>query len=189
MVAEADDQHRRPREAVDVAAEGVAEAAQEAERQGAAGVGALFGEAVVAADQAGEDRLRAPLAAAARDEVPEAGALGRDEVVDRGLGVVDDLAAGVALADPDREVGLLGAGRDLPDPAQLVAEAAGVEQRLAAEGHVGADQVADRLALARHPRVGAADDPVELGREPARSPASPSSGARCRRRRARSGSA
>ena len=39
----------------------------------------------------------------------------------------------------------------------------------------------------RHPGVGAADDPVELGREPARLARSPSAAARRRRRRARRG--
>jgi hypothetical protein len=163
---EADDDHRRAGEAAEVAAQGLAEAAQNAQRQRAAGVGALGFEAGVAADQTGEYGLRAALAAAARGEVIAAAAGGGDEVVDRRSRVVDDLRVGPALADADAEVGLLAAGGDRADASQLVAETAELDQHLAAQRHVGADQVAHGLALLRHAGVGAADHPVELGRKP-----------------------
>ena len=81
------------------------------------------------------------------------------------LGRVPDHRAGPGLADPDAELGLLAARRQRADPADAVVEAAEVGEDLAPERHVGADHVADR-ALAGVAFVGAADDPVELRREP-----------------------
>ncbi len=67
---------------------------------------------------------------------------------------------------PDAEVGLLAAERAAADPAEVGPEAAGGQRLGPPEGHVGADEVADRGRPDRQAPVGAADHPVELGREP-----------------------
>ena len=89
--------------------------------------------------------------------------------------------------------------RTLPPSAELArrhadGEAADRFEGLAADRHVGADRVADRRQPGRQAAVGAAEDPVELGRQPARFGADPvrargrrrprSSARRRRRRRA-----
>ena len=66
----------------------------------------------------------------------------------------------------DAELRLLAAHRQGADSADALAEAAELEERLPAEGHVRPDEVPDRLGVVRHAGVGAPDDPVELGREP-----------------------
>ena len=104
-----------------IAAEGVADAAQEAERQGAADVGALRVQPRLAADQAGQHRLRASLAAAARGEVARACPARRGTKWSTAASrVVEDLPLRPALADADAEVGLLAAGRGScrPGPAR-----------------------------------------------------------------------
>ena len=72
------------------------------------------------------------------------------------------------LTGADEELGLLAPRRQRRGAAERVAEAADLVDQRAAHGHVGADEVAHRAGRGAVPDVGAADDPVELGREPGR---------------------
>ena len=82
------------------------------------------------------------------------------------------------LRGPDRELGLVGPGRAAArgcvTPGTCVGAKA-VQRRKGgpAKRHVGADRIPDRAVTLGHPAVGAADDPVELRREPARAPRLP----------------
>ncbi len=72
----------------------------------------------------------------------------------------------------------------LPMRPELVAEAAGLDQGLAAEGHVGADQVADRFALRAASRSGCSRSPSRTRPGTSAAAPAPTRGARRRRRRA-----
>ena len=75
---------------------------------------------------------------------------------------------GIAVLLPEtyRELGLFAAQRRTSHPSEATAEPAGGHARLATQGHIGANWVADRHCVLRYPSVGAAHDPEELVGEP-----------------------
>ena len=82
--------------------------------------------------------------------------------------VVHEDALRIPAGQPNAKVRLLATKRPGPDSAEISGEASRFEKSIPAKGHVGPHQIADGGDLAWHAAVGAADDPVELRREPGR---------------------
>lgn len=87
---------------------------------------------------------------------------------DAGSGLEDDPRRRPPLTQANAEIGLLAAQRQRADPSHALGESAQLDHRRAADGHVGADDVANVLLADRKPDVRAPDDPVELQRPPPR---------------------
>ena len=82
--------------------------------------------------------------------------------------LVHEDALRIPAGQPNAKIRLLATERPGPDPAEIGGEASRFEEGIPAKGHVGPHQIADGGDLAGHAAVGAADDPVELRREPGR---------------------
>jgi hypothetical protein len=87
-------------------------------------------------------------------------------VVDPGRWLEQEHSLTVVAGDSDAKLGLLTAERDFADAAQAGPETPGLLQIGPAEGHVGADEVADGTAVGSGAPMGASHDPIELGRKP-----------------------
>src|SRR5207244_13243057 len=89
-----------------------------------------------------DGRLRQPLAEAAPPEVPPRRPARGHGVANARRGLVEEHAVREAARRPDAELGLLAAEGARPDAAHVEAEAARRVEDLAAERHVGPDEVA-----------------------------------------------
>ena len=166
--AQAQTDRAGPGQAAGHAAAGVGQAAHHAGRQGVHHVAALARERLIAAHVRLDDGLRQALGPAARDEVGQAQAGAIDLVLHSRARAVHDAPAARGSLQADGQLGLLAAAGKAADATEAVGKAADAHQRVAAEGHVGADRVAQRRAVTRQAAVAAAHRPVELLGQPAR---------------------
>ena len=151
-----------------IAPETVPQTAGDASGQGRANVQPLGGKRRAGACSPCDGGLRDPLRVAAAQEVAEPYAVGLDMVADLRERNMHELGSLDAPSNPDRELGLLAPERQDAKPAHLGVERAELVEDATAERHGRSDEVAHGRDRLRQAGVAAADDPVELGREPPR---------------------
>ena len=99
-------------------------------------------------------------------EVAESEAVCADVMVDGRGGNVEDDRPGAARGQPDGQFGLFAAPRTGAHPSHRIIEAPGLERQVGPQAHAGADRIADHADRLRQPPVAAANDPIELRRQP-----------------------
>ena len=99
-------------------------------------------------------------------EVAESEALCADVMVDGRGRNIEDGRPRAARRQPDGQFGLFAAPRTGAHPSHCIIEAPGLERQAGPQAHAGADRIAYHADRLRQPPVAAANDPIELRRQP-----------------------
>ena len=164
--AEADSPGTRPRLRT-AGGDSRAHLTRDCARQGGRDEGPFAREPALAARHLGDRCLRLALGVTAPAEVRARRAGGRNEVVHDRIRLVPHDPAELARR-ADAQLGLLAARRLRAGTAEIGAEPADTVEHTPTHRHVRPDEVANRSERRAMSFVRAADDPVELGRQPLR---------------------
>jgi hypothetical protein len=100
------------------------------------------------------------------EEVPDTNAFRLDVMADDRAGNVKNLSSGDVEADTNRKLGFLTSQRKNSQPTHLRVEGTDLVKEVAAKRHCGSDEVTDGSDGLGQAGIAAADDPIELGRQP-----------------------